>query len=297
VNTNEIRHFLTVLDRGSIAIAADELYISSQGLSQSLKRFEQKLGVRLFVRTPQGMLPTDRALELEPMFRAIATAEDGIFEQISALKNSNRTRYILGRDSMIGDVIRGGVENYTAAHPDTPVELVLMRESEDHLAKIFLEGGYDYRFLSSETNPLGELPQEPLCELPFVPLVGRNTLRVRGTIDFSTLGQMTVLTEYNHFTWVGILEQMCRNAGIELKTREADKDYIVRLLLDRTDTLTFVRRIDLNTTLWSTDNFAVLDDMGLTTQIVIQTVHNHVDTELVEAIRAQIAQSVYTNTL
>lgn len=293
MNTDEIRHFLAVYDCGSVTGAAGGLYISPQGLSQSLKRLESKIGLRLFMRTPQGMVPTEFAHGLAPMFRSIADTEGEIFDYLSEIKRADRTRYLLGRDSMLGDVIAKGVRDYNRSHGESPVEAVLMRESEDHLAKVFLEGGYDFRFLSSETNPLQDLPQEFLHELSFIPLVNRGALSEWDSFDLSILNSMTVLAEYNSFTWVKVLERACQGLGIQPKIREVDKDYIVRLLSDSTKVLTYVRSIDVNMIPWNADIFCPLLDSPLSSRIVLQSVHDDIDASLVDCIRASIARSTY----
>ena len=293
MNTDEVRHFLAVFDCGSVTRAAKELYISPQGLSQSIKRLETKIGLRLFLRTPQGMVPTECARDLSSMFRIISNTEAEIFEYLAEIKRADRTRYLLGRDSMLGDVIAAGVKMYNHNHCDCQVVPVLMRESEDQLAKVFLEGGYDYRFLSAETNPLPELSQEFLFEMSFVPLVNKRALERWDAFDLGTLTSMTVLTEYASATWMKVLEQACQKVGVRPKVREVDKDYLVRLLASSTDVLTSIRAIDLNTVPWCSDEFFPLIDSPLNSRIVLQSTHNSIDSELIDCIRASVAHSAY----
>lgn len=293
MNTDEIRHFLAVYDCGSVTRAAKELFISPQGLSQSIKRLESKIGLRLFLRTAQGMVPTEYARDLSSMFRAISSTEAEIFEYLAEIKRADRTRYLLGRDSMLGDVISTGVKMYNREHRDCQVEPIMMRESEDQLAKVFMEGGYDYRFLSAETNPLPELAQELLFEMSFVPLVNRRALAGWGTFDLGALSSMTVLTEYANATWMKVLEQACQKVGVRLKVREVDKDYLVRLLASSTEVVTFIRSIDLNMLPWCSEEFCPLLENPLNSRIVLQSTRDEIDAELIDCIRASVADSVY----
>lgn len=120
MNMDEVRYFLAIYKDGSMSQAANDLYISPQGLSRSLKRFETKLGVRLFVRTPHGMVPTEQATHLKGMFQNMVDAEDDIYRYLAELKQSQRTRYLIGRDSMLGGrdkKRRGGIHRGASRFP------------------------------------------------------------------------------------------------------------------------------------------------------------------------------------
>lgn len=56
--TDNIHYFVVTCQSRSIAGAAEKLYISRQALSLTLKRFEEELGVQLFVRSRHGILLT-----------------------------------------------------------------------------------------------------------------------------------------------------------------------------------------------------------------------------------------------
>lgn len=59
MDTKHIRYFCTVYEMRSINKAAKQLYISPQGLSKIIGQLEVELGAELFVRTKQGMVPTE----------------------------------------------------------------------------------------------------------------------------------------------------------------------------------------------------------------------------------------------
>lgn len=61
METRHLRHFLAVIDHGSVSRAANSLGIAQPALSQSLGRMEKELGVRLFDRSRSGTVPTAAA--------------------------------------------------------------------------------------------------------------------------------------------------------------------------------------------------------------------------------------------
>ena len=70
--------FRAVADSGSISSTAKELYLSQSAVSQSIKNLEEALGVRLFSRTPRGvMLTSDGATLYEYVSNALSLLEAG----------------------------------------------------------------------------------------------------------------------------------------------------------------------------------------------------------------------------
>ncbi|GAB2678502.1 LysR family transcriptional regulator [Saccharopolyspora gloriosae] len=58
MNLRQYEYALTVAEEGSITAAAERLGLAQPSLSQQIGTLEKQVGVRLFARTPQGMLPT-----------------------------------------------------------------------------------------------------------------------------------------------------------------------------------------------------------------------------------------------
>lgn len=58
LDSRRLRHFLAVYDLRSIGQAAEKLFITQPALSKSIRQLEEDLEVRLFDRTPLGVVPT-----------------------------------------------------------------------------------------------------------------------------------------------------------------------------------------------------------------------------------------------
>src|ERR1700752_4867762 len=54
MHIHHLRHFLTIAECGSLTRAAEQLGLAQPALSQSIKKMETELGVRLFVRSQRG---------------------------------------------------------------------------------------------------------------------------------------------------------------------------------------------------------------------------------------------------
>ncbi len=58
MESRRLQHFLAAFRHGSLGRAAAELHISQPGLSKSIRQLERELQVKLFDRTPLGLVPT-----------------------------------------------------------------------------------------------------------------------------------------------------------------------------------------------------------------------------------------------
>jgi DNA-binding transcriptional LysR family regulator len=64
VDLNLLRILYVMLEEKSVTRAAERLFITQSAMSKSLQRLRELIGDPLFVRAPQGLTPTPRALEL-----------------------------------------------------------------------------------------------------------------------------------------------------------------------------------------------------------------------------------------
>jgi len=75
MNTRQLRHFLAVMDLGSLSAAAKNVHLSLPALSRSLQALEDELRVPLFDRQDRRLRPTPYALEYAKRARRIVFDE------------------------------------------------------------------------------------------------------------------------------------------------------------------------------------------------------------------------------
>ena len=76
VDLNLLVYLDVLLRECNVTRAAEELGISQPAMSNSLRRLRYLFGDPILVRTSDGMTPTDRALELQPMVRKVLSAAE-----------------------------------------------------------------------------------------------------------------------------------------------------------------------------------------------------------------------------
>jgi DNA-binding transcriptional LysR family regulator len=84
--------FETVLAKRHVGQAAAALNLSPSAVSHGLGRLRRMMNDPLFLRTPRGVVPTDRALELAPRIAEILQGVRGVLSSAEAFDPATSTR-------------------------------------------------------------------------------------------------------------------------------------------------------------------------------------------------------------
>ncbi|MBQ2866348.1 MAG: LysR family transcriptional regulator [Clostridia bacterium] len=88
MNIEQLRHFSEIARCGSINQATDTLYITQPSLSASIRKLENELGEKVFVRTNNGVTLTPFGEELLPYVRNVI----GLIDQLPDKKFNEKSR-------------------------------------------------------------------------------------------------------------------------------------------------------------------------------------------------------------
>ncbi len=146
------RSFVETASQGSVSLAARKLYMTQPAVSQALRQLETELGVRLFTRTPRGVVLTAEGSELYGYARmALGLLETGELKLREA-SSLERGELRLG----VGDTALKGyllpyLDAFHAAHPG--VRLRIVNGTTPELAELLKGGAID---LALCNLPLGD---------------------------------------------------------------------------------------------------------------------------------------------
>ncbi len=96
LESRRLRHFLAVYELGSIGQASEKLLLTQPALSKSIRQLEDELGVRLFDRTPMGVVPTVFGNALALHAKSIEAQIRNAEAQISSLKGKAQGHVTVG---------------------------------------------------------------------------------------------------------------------------------------------------------------------------------------------------------
>lgn len=122
METKHLKSFEVVYESRSIHQAAKKLFITPQGLSKSIQQLEQSLGVKLFDRSRQGVIPTRSAELLHERCRQLLPRFDAL-EQELVLLDTPKKRLRLGAANGVFNLVPfRTVTDFRARHEDILLE-------------------------------------------------------------------------------------------------------------------------------------------------------------------------------
>jgi DNA-binding transcriptional LysR family regulator len=139
--------FLTILESSSVSVAAEKLNVSQSAVSHTLAKLRIVLGDPLFVRSGQGLTPTETAMALKKPMRTVLDGLSGLTDQRSFDPKSEKMQFVIAANDMQRDLI----------FPQ------LIRELHSE------EISVDFEFIPSG-HPTVSMMREAKCQLALTPM-------------------------------------------------------------------------------------------------------------------------------
>ncbi|MFC5610166.1 LysR family transcriptional regulator [Variovorax soli] len=167
MNTRQLRHFLAVMDLGSIAAAAEQVHLSQPALSRSLRALEDELRVPLFDRQERRLRPTPYALAYVQRARRIVFDEREGARSLALMRSGDLGSMAFGMGSSIAYTLLGPmVLQLLAAAPGLRLETLV--QSSDVLLAALQREQLDFFVGDVRTAEAdGKLSAEPLYRCTF----------------------------------------------------------------------------------------------------------------------------------
>lgn len=96
MDSRRLRHFLAVYEHGSLGRAAEVLNLTQPALSKSLHQLEEELGVKLFERTPLGVVPTVYGKTLSHHAKVIQSEMHAAERELASLTGATKGEVVVG---------------------------------------------------------------------------------------------------------------------------------------------------------------------------------------------------------
>jgi DNA-binding transcriptional LysR family regulator len=120
------RTFLAVLQEGSLSAAARTLGLTQPTVARHIEALERGIGVELFVRSQQGLSPTDGALELKPHADLMAATAAVLMRTASGQgRDVNGTVRVSASEIVGAEVLPPIFADLRGRHPRLEIELTL----------------------------------------------------------------------------------------------------------------------------------------------------------------------------
>ncbi|WP_176085492.1 LysR family transcriptional regulator [Martelella sp. HB161492] len=130
------RTLLAVLEKGSLSAAARELALTQPTIGRHIAALEAAAGQPLFTRSQQGLQPTEVALSMRPLAKAMAATASALGRAASQTAGQVSGTVRISVSEVIGvEVLPAVLEPLLEAHPALEIELSISDSVEDLLLR------------------------------------------------------------------------------------------------------------------------------------------------------------------
>jgi DNA-binding transcriptional LysR family regulator len=273
----QLLYFKHVFEAGSFSKASEELDITQQGLSLSIKKLENELGVIFFVRSKNGIEPTE-----------IATVVKGNIDQLLNSFESLKVRILeMGRE--VNGVVKialtpGSVpyivpklrSEFYDAYPH--IELDIMELTDAECVKAILSGTAD---LACAMGPIEAKNVEwhPYFKDDVKVIINKdNPLATHDTLTFQDLKNEHFIMPPKGYRWNRLIREFCKEAGYQPTVSYTTGDLSLTFnMIRQGDGIAFMHNdVSAMFTFQQTENIQipVAPEVGFSFSIGLIRVHN-----------------------
>jgi DNA-binding transcriptional LysR family regulator len=127
---------LAVLQEGSLSAAARSLNLAQPTVRRQIEQLEEGLGVVLFTRSINGLVPTELALSALPYAESIAATARALRRTLTAPEGELRgTVRVTSSEMLAVEVLPAILTALRARHPELHIELAATNRAEDLLRR------------------------------------------------------------------------------------------------------------------------------------------------------------------
>ena len=191
MNFRQLRYFCEVVDSGTLAWAAERLFVAPTAISMQIAQLERGFGGELFDRSVKPMALTELGRFFLPRAREVLAMGQRLEQETCDMASGKRGWLGIGFvRSLLYSVVPDAVRAFRLTHPDVKVELVEMLSEQQ---PIQLRNGRIHIGLSRLTRaiePAADMRHTTLFEDRFIaaipthhPLAKRRALSLSDLVD------------------------------------------------------------------------------------------------------------------
>lgn len=201
--------FLAVLDARRISAAARALHLSQPAVTAQIQRLEEALGAALFVRTAQGVTPTDAGTRLEGYARSVQRLLDEAMTAVAGAPERSGPLVVATSTTIAAHILPALLARFRAVHPYVPIRIDV--GNTEHVVAEVRAGRAPVGLVEGHARASG-VRLEPFVDDEIVPVVSRDaSFAIQRTKD---LDRVPILWREGGSGTRAVVERALRKAGL-----------------------------------------------------------------------------------
>ena len=226
LDPNLLSTFLAVLDAGRISAAAKAIHLSQPAVTAQVRKLEEAVGAALFVRSAQGVSPTEAGLRLARYAREVRRLLDEALAEVPVTEGEVGPLEIAASTTIAAHLLPALLAQFRAAHGG--VQLRVHVGNTEHVVDLVRTGRVPVGLVEGHARASG-IRLEPFLDDEIVPIAGRDApFQVRRAGDLENVpllwresGSGTRAVVERALGKAGVRRRMARALDVELGSTEA----------------------------------------------------------------------------
>ncbi|MFF2877698.1 LysR family transcriptional regulator [Gottfriedia sp. NPDC057991] len=152
MNFEQMNYIVNVANEMSISKAAEKLFISTSGMSQSITRLENELGIKIFNRSNQGVTPTfEGKIVISKAMTLLNTIKE-LNKEILECKNNNQTHLKILTAPAFTYFLQETMVKFNSENKDITFELIEQNPKE--IIQNFNKENYDFALIPASLEKI-----------------------------------------------------------------------------------------------------------------------------------------------
>ncbi|MBT2737379.1 LysR family transcriptional regulator [Bacillus sp. ISL-7] len=152
MNFEQMEYIVNVANEMSISKAAEKLFISPSGMSQSITQLENELGIKIFNRSKQGVTTTfEGKIVISKAITVLNTIKE-LNKEIYDYKNSNQTHLKILTAPTFSFILQDTMVKFNSKNSEITFELV--EQNPTDIIKNFNKENYDFALIHASIDEL-----------------------------------------------------------------------------------------------------------------------------------------------
>ncbi|PET64835.1 hypothetical protein CN514_12540 [Bacillus sp. AFS001701] len=152
MNFEQMEHIVTVEIEKSITKAAEKLFISTPGLSQSITQLENELGIKIFNRSKKSITPTFEGEIVISTANSVLETINEMNKKLSIYKNNYQMHLKVKIAPAFFYILQDFLVKLNLENEDLTFELV--EQNPTKIIENFNKEDYDFAFISASVDEL-----------------------------------------------------------------------------------------------------------------------------------------------
>lgn len=152
MNFEQMEYIVNVANERSITKAAEKLFISPSGMSQSITQLENELGIKIFNRSKQGVTPTfEGNIVISKAIVLLKTIKE-IKNDINHYKNTNQNHMKILTAPTFSYILQETLVDFNSKNKDVTFEF--KEDNPSNIIQNFNKENFDFAFVAATKEEL-----------------------------------------------------------------------------------------------------------------------------------------------